>query len=135
MRLLDQCTYHRLGILARHSNEHHVARMSLDQGCDLAVVTAAEEITFPVTRDGSIFCLGRSFTDRYSIDNMAVIRRLLRVMPRAAYRTCASQMPGQLLLQGPAGLDVQGLVDRLVGHLHRLVIWIGALQPPRDLTR
>ena len=35
----------------------------------------------------------------------------------------------QLLLQGPAGLDEQRPVDRLVGHLMRLVVRVGALEP------
>lgn len=44
----------------------------------------------------------------------------------------AAQMRHQLLLQDPARLDEQALVDCLVRHLMRLVR-VGALQPPGDL--
>src|SRR5215216_7888663 len=42
-------------------------------------------------------------------------------------------MPGQLPLQRAPRLDVEGVVDRLVGDLHRLIVGVADPQPARDL--
>jgi len=39
----------------------------------------------------------------------------------------------QLFLQSPSGLNVSAAINRLVRHLIRLVIGIGALQPAGNL--
>ena len=78
---------------------------------------------------------GRPFSDRYSTNNAAVIGRLLGVMPGTTHRAMPTQMCDQLLLQGPAGLDKQSLVDRLVGHPAALIVWILALKPAGNLPR
>src|SRR3954462_12677722 len=44
-------------------------------------------------------------------------------------------MPGQLPLQRPPRLNVEGAVDRLVGDLHRLIVGVADPQPARDLLR
>ncbi len=80
MCLLDQRIDHRLGVLALHPGQHHVAGMAFHQGGDLAVVAAEQEVTLPVAGHGTIFNLGRPFADRHGIGNAAVIVRLLRVM-------------------------------------------------------
>ena len=63
MGLFDERVDHRLGIFTFYSGEQHVATMTLNQGCDLTVVAAEYEVTFPVTRYGTILDLGRSFAD------------------------------------------------------------------------
>ena len=54
VRMLDEGIDYRLGVFAGYSDQHHVTRMTFNQGCDLAVVTANDQITFPVSRNGSI---------------------------------------------------------------------------------
>ena len=62
MGLLDKRVDYRLGVFAFYSGKQHVASMTFDQGCDLAVVAAEQQVTFPVARYGAI--LSRSLTDR-----------------------------------------------------------------------
>src|SRR5678815_4775653 len=64
-----------------------------------------------------------------------MIGRLLRVMARTTHPPCSPQVLQQLFLQGTAGLDEERAVDRLVGHLARLVLGISALEPPSHLVR
>ena len=80
MRLLNQCIDHRLGVFAFDPHEHHVARVTFDQGGDLAVVAAEQEITFPVTGHSTILGLSRSLADTDRIGDAAMTGALLRVM-------------------------------------------------------
>ena len=114
MCLSDQRVDDRLGVLARHSDQHHVTCMTLDQRCDLSVVAATDEITFPVARYRSIFHFRRPLADRYRIRDLSVLTFLLRVVLRTPHGTAASQVLDQLFLQGPAGLYVQRFVDHLM---------------------
>src|ERR1700694_3597503 len=47
----------------------------------------------------------------------------------------STQVPGQLLAQQAAALNVEREVDRFVGNLHRRLPWIFLLQRARDLLR
>ena len=47
--MLDRRIDHRLGILAGHPDQHNVARKSLQDRRDLAVVTAKQEVAFLMT--------------------------------------------------------------------------------------
>src|SRR5215469_12408260 len=80
-----------------------------------------------------VLCLGRPLSDRHRIADPAMLGCLLRVVARAAHPASAPQVLEQLLLQGPAGLDKQRAVDRLVGHLMRLVVRVRALEPAGHL--
>ena len=46
-RLFDKRGYDRLGVLACHLGQHHVTRMTLDQGRDVAVVRPGQQIALP----------------------------------------------------------------------------------------
>ena len=61
-------------------DQHHIARVTLDQGRDLRVVAAADKITFPVTGYGSILDFGWSLTDRDGVADPAMVLGLLCVM-------------------------------------------------------
>jgi len=52
--MLDERVDYRLGVFAGHSDQHHVTRMTLNQGRDLAVMTTDDQIAFPVSWNGSI---------------------------------------------------------------------------------
>ena len=45
--MLDQCVDHRLGVFALDPDQHHVTGMALNEGRDLAVVAAEQQVTFP----------------------------------------------------------------------------------------
>ena len=135
MGLLDECVHDRFGVLACHSHERDVARLAFHQRRDLAVVTAEEQVALPVARHRPVLCLGRTFADRHRLGDPAMIGRLLRVMARTAHPAGASQVLQQLFLQGTAGLDEECAINRLVGHLARLVLRIRALEPPGHLVR
>ena len=47
--MLDERINDRLGIFAIDLREHDVARLTLDECCNLAILAAEQEITFPVT--------------------------------------------------------------------------------------
>ena len=73
-------------------HQHHVACLTLDQRCDLAVATTEQQVSFPVTRYRSIFDGSWALTDRDGVDDLAVDIGLLGVMARAAHDACPSQM-------------------------------------------
>ncbi len=54
MGLLDQSIDHRLGVFARHPDQHDKPCVALYQCRDLTVVAAAQQVTFPVTRYGTL---------------------------------------------------------------------------------
>ena len=78
------------------------------------VLVAEDQITFPVSRYGTVLNLGRTFPDRYRVLDAAMRGRLLRVTAPATHRPRMPQVLQQLFLQGSAGLDEQRSVDRLV---------------------
>src|SRR6266404_5321924 len=63
LRLLDERGDCRLGVLTCHLGQHHVTRMTLDQGRDVAVVRPGQQIAFPMARHRPIFNRRRSLTD------------------------------------------------------------------------
>ncbi len=109
--------------------------MTLHQGGDLAAVTADQQVTLPVTGHRTVLNRGRPLADRYRAGNAAVGIRLLRMTTPAAHHPGTPQMLQQLFLQGPAGLDEEASVDRLVRHLVVLVVRIRVLEPAGDLLR
>src|SRR6478609_11684160 len=60
LRLLDERADYRLGVLTCHLGQHHVTRMTLDQGRDVAVVRPRQEIALPMARHCPIFNRRRS---------------------------------------------------------------------------
>jgi len=70
--MLDECIDYRPGVFAGHSDQHHVAGVSLYQRCDLTVVAADDQVTFPMTRDRSIFHCDGPLTYRDGASNPAV---------------------------------------------------------------
>jgi hypothetical protein len=100
--------------LAGYLDEHEVARLSLHQRGDLAVVRPEHQIAFPVTWHSAVLDRCRAFADRHGIDDLAVDVGLLRVMPRSTHAARAPQVLEQLLLQRATRLDEETAVDGLV---------------------
>ncbi len=78
--MLDERVDHRFGVFALHSDQHDVSSMALNEGRDLAVASAHDQVAFPVTWHSAILDAGRSFSDRYRVGDSAVVVGLLRVM-------------------------------------------------------
>ena len=114
MRVLDQCVDDGLRVLAWHLNQHHVTRVAFNQSGDLAVIATHDQITFPVARYRTILGFCRAFTDRYRVGDLAQPLAFKTLVPGSAHRSGLAKVLQQLFLQGPAGLDEQALVDRLV---------------------
>src|SRR4051794_34400135 len=83
--------------------------------------------------DRSVFHLGRALGDYHHPGELALALALRRLRAGIAPGPASPQMPGQLPLQRPPRLDVEGAVDRLVGDLHRLIVGVADPQPARDL--
>jgi hypothetical protein len=103
-----------LRILAAHLGHHHVTRLPLHQGDDLATVGTKDQITSPVTWHSSIFCRWRAFADRDCVADPAVTIGYLRVMARGTHHSRSPEVLQQLLLQGATGLGKEAPIDGLV---------------------
>ncbi len=67
LRLFDQCRDDAFSILVRDLDQHHVARMTLDKRCDIAVPGPADQVALPMARHGAIFNRCRAFSDGHGI--------------------------------------------------------------------
>ena len=119
--------------LPRHLDQHEKTGMPLHERCNVAVLSTAQQIAFPMTRDSAVFHFSRPFPNRDGIDDLtARVLEDTRV-PRAAHAPLRSQVVHQLFFQYSTSLDEQAAVNGLVGHAHALVFGILGLQPPGNL--
>ena len=54
LRLFDQCRDDAFGVFVGDLDQHHVARVALDQRGDIAVLRSADQVTLPVAGNGAI---------------------------------------------------------------------------------
>ena len=78
--MFNQRIYYRFSIFAVYLCHHDVSSVALNQGCDVAVVRAADQITYPMTWHGSVFYRCKTLSDRYRTGDLAVILRFLRMI-------------------------------------------------------
>src|SRR5450755_607769 len=109
--------------------------MTLHQRGHVTVACAPEQIAFPMTGNGSVFYFRRSLADRNGVDDLALGVSVNAGVPRAADTPFRAQVLNQLLFQHSTRLYEQAAINRFVGHLHRLVLGILALQPSGNLLR
>jgi hypothetical protein len=109
-----------------------VSADALDDGADGGVggLRAHDQVAFVVAGHQPALDLGRPLADRHRVDDPDA--------ERAAAAAAADRAPGpqagcQFPAQLTAGIDVDGLVDRLVADPHRRVAGILHRQPPADL--
>ena len=88
--------------------------MALDKCCDIAVPRSADQVTFPVARDRTIFNRCRSFCDGYGILDLAAPVSFQAGVPGAANGAFRSQVLKQLFFQHAPRLNEQAAIDRLV---------------------
>ncbi len=99
-------------------NQHHVAGGALDERADGGLVRLADDqVAFPVPGDGPVRGLGRAFADHHHVWRHARLA-LVGVPVRSAHGASGAQSAGEFTAQFAARLDVEGLVDRFVGHAH-----------------
>src|SRR5580704_3725086 len=89
---------------------------------DVAVLSSGQQISFPVTRNRSIFRFCGSFADRDGIDDLPAAMSMFAGMTRAAHAPLRAQMVQQLFFQRSPRLNEQAAINRLVGHAHALVV-------------
>ncbi len=92
-----------------------------------------QQITLPMTGNGTIFDFRRSFADRNSIDDPALGVPVNAGMPRAAYTPLGAKVLNQLFFQRSAGLNEQAAIDRFVRHAQALILGILPVEPTGNL--
>jgi hypothetical protein len=115
--------------------DEHEPGLTLNQGGDVAVLPARENIALPVARDRPVFHLGRTLSDGHGINNLPARLSAGRGTFASAHQPPSPQPRDQFLPQHPASLDEQAFIDRLVGHPHRLIIDVFNLEPAGYLLR
>jgi hypothetical protein len=111
--------------------QEQVASRTLDEGADGAATSGShDEVSLPVPRDGSVLDLGRALGDH---DHVLDGTPRLDVALVLALGAATPQAAGQLSRQIVSALDVEGLIDGLVAHVHVGIVRMLPRQPPRDL--
>src|SRR5438309_11175366 len=107
--------------------------MSFYQCRDVAVLRAAQQIAFPMTRNRSVFNFRRSFADRDGIDDLTSRLSADGCLSRTAHAPLRPQVVHQLFFQYSTRLNEEAAVNRFVGHSHARIIGKLRLQPSRNL--
>ena len=100
-----QCGDDHSRVFAGHLYQRGKTRMTFHQGRYVTVLCAGNEITLPMTRNGSVLDLRRSFPDGDGIDDCAARLSTGTRVLRATYAPLGSKVPDQLFLQYSSGLN------------------------------
>jgi hypothetical protein len=87
-----------------------------------------------VPRHGPVLDLGGTLADHHH-RRLEPLAALVGPAVRFAHGAPGAQTPGQLATQLAPALDIKGLIDRLVRHVHLRLIGEPQPQPPADLFR
>ena len=118
----------------REMQQHREPTGALDQSPDRRAVHTKDQIALPVARHSTVINLSRPLADQQLISHKAAVAPRCPV-PGSPQRPTCPQASGQFAAQRSPALDIQRLIDRLVGHAHRLIIGEVQAQPLRDLLR
>jgi hypothetical protein len=118
----------------RQVQQHREPGRALDQGPDRGAVQPDDQVSFPVAGHGPVRGLGGPLAD-HDPGCHELLAAAACAGPGDAKRPAGAQARCQLAPQRSAALDVQGLVDRLVGDPHGLIIGEVGPEPVRDLLR
>src|SRR3984885_2023508 len=123
-------------VVARHRREmqqHREPGRALDQSADRRAPQPQDQVSLPVSGNGTVLGLGRALADQDLIGDEVL------PAPRAGswdpQRPAGTQAGRQLASECAAALDIQRLVDRFVRDPHRLIIREVQTQPIGDLLR
>ena len=103
-------------ILVLYFGQHDIPRLAFDERRNIAVVSAANEIAFPMPRDCAIFHGSGPVLNRDGIGDFPQSLVLQTRLLRAANGSLGSETGLQLLLQDASGLNIEAAIDGLVGH-------------------
>ena len=107
--------------------------VALNQGCDVGVLRAGNQVPFPVAGDRTVLDFRWTFTDRDRVDDLtSCLTRGVGVLC-APHKTPRAKMADQLPFQDAAGLDEQTAVNRFVGHAHAPIVCKVRLEPTCNL--
>ena len=123
------------GVFPRQPDEEDEAGSPLDQGRDVRVSGARQQVALPVPRPGPVRRLRRTLADGHRINDAPARLSGRRGLPRLAPPPPAAEMGEQFFFQHATTLHEQTHVDRLVRHLEVRMVRKGLFQPPRDLLR
>lgn len=99
-------------------DEHDVAGGALDEGTDgRSAVLADDQVALPMTGNGPVLDLGRAVADHdHGVREPRLSRGGLAV--GSATGASGSQCLGEFAAEFATALDVEGLVNHLVDHVH-----------------
>ena len=117
----------------REVQQHREPARALHQGADRGVAGPEDQVAFPVARDGSVLSLGGPLADHDLVGHEALATR--NPCPGHPQRPAGSQARDELPFQRTTTLNVERLVDRLMGDPHRLIIGELKRQPIGNLLR
>jgi hypothetical protein len=112
------------GAVAFHAwqvQQHREPCGALDEGSDRRVVQPDDEIAFPVTRHGPVISLGGSFADHH-LRGDELLASGAGACSRDAQCPAGAQTRDQFTFERASALDVERLVDGLVGDPHLFII-------------
>ncbi len=115
------------------ADQHQEAGLAFDEGGDLAVPTANQQVALPVTGHGTVVDLGGPLAYGDGADDLAPSVPVGAVRSWAASDPARAEMGGELFGQHPSGLHEQRQIDRLVRHPHLRIIGERPAEPACDL--
>ena len=100
-----QCGDDGRGVLAGHLDQDDETRMPFDQGGDVSVLAACQQIALPVTGDGAVLDLRWPLADGDGIDDLTLGVACSSSMYGATDESLRAKMLNQLLFQHASSLD------------------------------
>ena len=91
-----QCGDDNSRVFAKHLDQGGKTRMTFHQGCDVTVLGAADKITLPMTRNGTVLDFCGPFPDRDGLDDLPARLSANTRVQRAADAALGPQAPHQL---------------------------------------
>ena len=116
----------------RKAQQHGEPGGALDEGADCRAIQTDDEVALPVAGNGTIIGFGGSLAD-HDLGGDELLPSSTRASPRHSQGSAGPQAGDELAFECTPALDVERLVDRLVGDPHGLIIGEIDPQPVRDL--
>lgn len=116
-------------------DQHGEAGRAFDEGPDGGAVADSDDaVALPVSWDGAIGGFGGPVADHQHGSGVAGLA-LVGLPVRLAHGPARSECTGEFTAKFASALDVEGLVDRLVGHVHLRAVGEAPAQSAADLLR
>lgn len=117
-----------------HLGKHHKTGRAFDQRANRgAVAGALDQVAFPVARDEAVLDLW--WADMDALHVLDLVAPIIAATARLAHLVVMTQTCDQFALELAAGVQVDGVVDGLVGHSFFRIVGPKDLQFERYLLR